>query len=287
LVGGAKGYGSNERLLGRYGVFGVCVGIGDLCVGVLMAVNRAKMDKLILLDQFTVREIARQIGCHHTTVVRRKKKILGDVSDKSKEVRIKTKAALLKPEKKKKKGTKKGNGAKKERTKPDAITTPTREDIQIAVETNVALVREHRQDIRQGRELVGLIHEQLKEAAQCREAIRETIEKSDITPQKRAAMLKAVSIPAHAGALRDLSTALKNLIPLERQAFNLDDQESTEPLLEELKKRKNILYEMDEKDLIDIARAFRKSAGGDRIVDDNRHACSGDGTGGTPPHTLH
>jgi hypothetical protein len=40
-------------------------------------------------------------------------------------------------------------------------------------------------------------------------------------------MLKAVSLPAHIVALKDLSTVLKNLIPLERQAFNVDAQPDT------------------------------------------------------------
>lgn len=37
-------------------------------------------------------------------------------------------------------------------------------------------------------------------------------------------MLKAISLPSHAGVLRDLSTALKNLVPLERQAYNIKDE---------------------------------------------------------------
>ncbi|MNG38877.1 hypothetical protein D3C84_1267350 [compost metagenome] len=47
-------------------------------------------------------------------------------------------------------------------------------------------------------------------------------------------MLKAVSLPLHAGVIRDLSTALKNLIPLERQAYNLDEVSSEESFEERL-----------------------------------------------------
>jgi hypothetical protein len=43
-------------------------------------------------------------------------------------------------------------------------------------------------------------------------------------------MLKAVSLPTHAGVLRDLSIAQKNLIYLERQAFNLNDKEDADPV---------------------------------------------------------
>ena len=39
---------------------------------------------------------------------------------------------------------------------------------------------------------------------------------------RRAAMLKAVSLGGHVVALRDLSSAMKTLVALERQALNLD-----------------------------------------------------------------
>lgn len=54
--------------------------------------------------------------------------------------------------------------------------------------------------------------------------------KSDRDGKRKAAMLKAVSLPTRAGVMRDLSVALKNLIPLERQAFNLDEKDKGPPI---------------------------------------------------------
>jgi len=42
-------------------------------------------------------------------------------------------------------------------------------------------------------------------------------------------MNRAVSLPSHAGVLRDLSTALKSLFPLEREALGLRDGQTGEP----------------------------------------------------------
>lgn len=135
----------------------------------------------------------------------------GWVQDKTHEVRSKTRAALL---------TDKVD---------NTVNTPTPADIDRAVRSNVQIIREHRHDIKKGRELVSLLSSQLEVAAGNRETIESDIyedTKGDkkIDSKRRNAMMKAVSLPAHAGVLRDLSTALKNLIPLERQAFNIDDQ---------------------------------------------------------------
>ena len=47
-------------------------------------------------------------------------------------------------------------------------------------------------------------------------------------------MLKAVSLPQHASTVLNLTTALKNLITLERQAFGLDDKNKEEEVLDSL-----------------------------------------------------
>lgn len=48
----------------------------------------------------------------------------------------------------------------------------------------------------------------------------------DKSGERRARMLKAVSLGSRAGIAQQLSQVLKNLIPLERQAFNLDEKGS-------------------------------------------------------------
>lgn len=44
----------------------------------------------------------------------------------------------------------------------------------------------------------------------------------DSSERRQAAMMKAISLPSRAGVIRDLSTAMKNLVGLERQAFSMD-----------------------------------------------------------------
>jgi len=135
------------------------------------------------------------------------------VQDKSAEVRQKTRAALL-------------------QETPDGNTlgnTPTTEDIDKAVQTNVLVIREHRTSIKASQNIVTLLQGQLHEAATKRDDIEEVIidetkdEEGKADQKRRNRMLKAVSIPAHAGVLRDLTTAQKNLISLDRQAFNIDE----------------------------------------------------------------
>lgn len=163
------------------------------------------------LGQKSLRMLSKEFGPSPGTISKRANRPGEEwVQDKSTEVREKTRAALIKetPE-----GNTQGN-------------TPTREDIDRAVQTNVGLIREHRRDIGNGRALVELLAGQLRDAAESRDQLEDDIAedtKEDNTIQRRARMMKAVSLPAHAGVLRDLTTALKNLIPLERQAFSLDD----------------------------------------------------------------
>jgi hypothetical protein len=46
--------------------------------------------------------------------------------------------------------------------------------------------------------------------------------KSDKSPKRREAMLRAVSLNSRTVVIKDLSTALKTLTDLERKAFSLD-----------------------------------------------------------------
>jgi hypothetical protein len=103
-------------------------------------------------------------------------------------------------------------------------TKTEREIVEQAAATVVEVVRQHREDIRRTAALVARLTEQLSDAADCRERLRDLIEEEtakDRSPNRRVAMLRAVAIPAHAGTAKDLSIAMKNLVGLERQAFNV------------------------------------------------------------------
>lgn len=107
------------------------------------------------------------------------------------------------------------------------------EVVEEAADTVTAVQLCHRKDIKDGRGFVELFYAHLREAAINRADIEDQIYehtkasdpdgKDDI--KARNAMLRAVSLPSHVGCLRDLSVALKNLVPLERQAFNMNDED--------------------------------------------------------------
>jgi hypothetical protein len=112
-------------------------------------------------------------------------------------------------------------------TRPD--TPMTLEEQERVVETAAAravmVVRSHRRDIAQARMLVRTLMSELMDTSryggQLEEAVLEETA-ADRNNQRRAAMLRAVSLPARATMIRDLSTAMSKLVALERQAFNLD-----------------------------------------------------------------
>lgn len=156
----------------------------------------------------SMRMLASEYNINVSNISRRVKKY-NWVQDKSDEIRQRTHAALVAQQ---------------------GRNTPTGEDIETQVQSNLSVITGHRGDIRQGRQLVGLLSQQLDAAASSRDELEKEIIEDTEGPdggkpdlRRRNFMLKAVSLPSHAGTLRDLSTALKNLIPLERQAFNLDE----------------------------------------------------------------
>jgi hypothetical protein len=86
-------------------------------------------------------------------------------------------------------------------------------------------VREHRRDIRTGREAVSALVTELRNVTDDRNAIESAIEAEtadDANARRRATMLRAVSLGSRASIAASLSVALKNLITIERHAFGLE-----------------------------------------------------------------
>ena len=160
--------------------------------------------------QLSNAEIARQHGVTAAAITMRAKRN-GWVKDLTNQVRERIRADLV------------NDGVK---------GVNAQEAIDMAARRGVEVVRSHRRDIASGRRLVNLLMGQLLDAANHREEIEEEILEEtagDRNPKRRISMLQAISLPRHAGALKDLSQALKNLIPLERQAFNLDEPAQGDP----------------------------------------------------------
>ena len=113
----------------------------------------------------------------------------------------------------------------------DNARTNSRTDAEIieaAAETAVQVVQIHRRDVRHGRLICAALFAELQDTSANREIIAECIEsetQDDTSPTRRNQMMKAISLPTRARAMLDLSAAMKNLVAVERQAFNLNDKQ--------------------------------------------------------------
>ena len=144
--------------------------------------------------------------------IRKRAKEFGWQRDLTDEVRAAAKARLVRTE------VRNPYAQDEVRTKSEIVDS--------AAEALVQVVRSHRKDIAAGRMLVQTLLGQLMgvvENRECFESIIEVATAEDENPQRRAMMMKAISLPVHASTIRDLSQAMKNMIALERQAFNLTD----------------------------------------------------------------
>lgn len=169
--------------------------------------------------QLSIREISRQYGPSEGAIRQRAKKYEWQ-RDLSGQVQEAAKSHLVR-------GEVRSDHAQGEESGEEI----DREAVELAAARAVEVVRGHRQDISQARQLAQSLMSQLMEAGADRKNLEEVAmqaaTKEDGTVDQRYLnkLMSAVSIPSHTGALRDLSQTLKNLIPLERQAFNMDSGE--------------------------------------------------------------
>lgn len=99
--------------------------------------------------------------------------------------------------------------------------------IEQAAERGVAIVVSHRSDIQANRSAVTALIQELIEVNAHRSEIEDDIiaeTEGDKDGKRRARMLAAVALPSRASVAGTLANALKTLIPLERQAFNLGNE---------------------------------------------------------------
>ena len=160
------------------------------------------------LGQFTLRQIAKKHGVTAGGISRKAEKEKW-VKDLSQQVKEKTQAALI-----------------------SNSTQINADAVHVAVQTNVALILEHRADIRESRALTKELLAELREAGESRAEIEDAVideTSGDKNSKRRAIMLRAVALPSRAAVIGNLSSALKTLIGLERHAFNLDDPQGKSP----------------------------------------------------------
>lgn len=163
----------------------------------------------------SIRTIADRNGVSDTAI-RKKAKALGWERDLSEQVRKEVRNKLVRGE------VREAQCANPER---DA------EIVEEAAEEGATVVRSHRRDIRKATNLANLLMDDLLTTIQRREEIEDAIEDEtaeDANGMRRATMLSAVALPSNAKTLFQLSSAMKNLQVLERQAFGLDEKEKTD-----------------------------------------------------------
>lgn len=174
--------------------------------------TRKKLDWEAIEREFragvlSIREIGAKHGCSDTAIRKRAKKD-GWKRSLADKVRQRVREKMVRSE----------------------VCEPSASDeevIEAAANRGFEVQQIHRRDIREAQVVLSSLTKQLAEYIENRDDIESQIEdetKDDSGTKRRNRMLKAVSLPSHAGVLRDLSVALKNLIPLERQAFSLDDE---------------------------------------------------------------
>lgn len=139
------------------------------------------------LGQLSVRELSRQHGVNASTISRRAAKE-GWVRDVSGEVRARTNSALVSQQ-----------------------STPTEEDVNLAVQTNVQVVLGHRKGITNLKKLSGKLMTML-EKGQYTVGEGESAKVVPLDPREMCDIY------------RSLTQGLAKLVPLERQAFGMDDK---------------------------------------------------------------
>lgn len=166
--------------------------------------------------QLSVAQIGREHGISHPAIFKRAKKH-GWTRDLSAKVRQEVTARLVTDE-------------VTAETKADP--RKTKEAIEIAAKRGVEVVRQHRSAIDRLRKIADKLANQLDADTDDIKEIEEAIEEEtagDKNGDRRARMMKAVSLSTRAGVAQQLSATLKNLVALERQAFNLDDKSPSDP----------------------------------------------------------
>lgn len=154
--------------------------------------------------QLSVREIGAQFGVSHTAI-NKKATALGWTRDLAKAVRQKVSDALVSSE---------------------VSTANAHEAVETAAARGVELVRQHRRSLGRAQVIIEKLLFELERGTDNIEEIEGAIEEetaSDKNDKRRAMMLKAVSLSSRASTAAALSLTIKNVIPLERQAFSLSD----------------------------------------------------------------
>jgi len=174
----------------------------------------------------SIREVAARHGCTHTAINKRAK---ADGWERDLQAKIKAKAEAL----------------VSKREVSSEVSSKAAETERQIVEANaeaiVSVRMAHRGDIRRSRSLANKLLaelEQLTDHREVAETFGEVMRNPDGFGNDRLNDLyhKIIALPNRTKIMRELADTLKVLIALERQAYNLDEQEHEEPYEERLRR---------------------------------------------------
>ncbi len=122
----------------------------------------------------------------------------------------------------------------------DGVQSPIMTDAEIAevaIARGASILLKHRKEIASAQKIVTVLKSQLADvignkALIVEEIILETADdtnlKGQLSDTRRNKMLRAVSLGSYIALINGLATALKTLVALEREAFNLNDEDGGE-----------------------------------------------------------
>ena len=175
-----------------------------------------RIERLYRAGMLAVTEIARECGIPEANI-RYHAKRLGWKRDLTDEMRARTRTKMVENLAK---VFDDGKGAL------DQLNKVTDEElIEQASKTQVEVVRQHQATLGSGHSLTMRMLNELDATTTHRGELEELI-KSTVAPMRQRALQTAVSLNARATIMRDLATAARLWVTLERQAFNIaDDRE--------------------------------------------------------------
>jgi hypothetical protein len=103
------------------------------------------------------------------------------------------------------------------------------ETVEKAALTQVNVVREHKKTISAARSLTMQLIAELSETTTNIGEIENTLDMESEHSRRRAAMKRAVSLASRAATMRDLATACRTWVGLERQAFSIVEEKTSPP----------------------------------------------------------
>lgn len=174
------------------------------------SVDWESIEKEYRAGQLSLRAIASAHGVSDTAIRKRAKRD-GWKRDLTRDVRQRVKAESVR----------------------SSVRTANAEDdeevVQAAAARGVGIIQTHRTSIRRGRTVVSLMLGELEAECSQKSLLEELadqhIDEAELKGQAANAIRKAISLPSRAATVRDLSQAMQRLIGLERQAYNLDEEE--------------------------------------------------------------